>query len=75
MFTAVVCVLLFFPIVLGSLRLAARLVGCTLRFVLGVVLLPVWLVIMAVCGLAVAFHVLLPFALIALAISLFAPEN
>lgn len=51
MFTAIVCALLVFPIVFGSLRFAARLVGWTLRFVLGVVLLPVWLVIMAVWAL------------------------
>lgn len=75
MFTAIVCALLFYPVVFGSLRLAARLLGWTLRLVLGIVLLPVWLVLIAFGGIFVAFQALLPFALIALLFSLFNSEE
>jgi hypothetical protein len=75
MFTAIVCALLFYPIVIGSLRLAARLLGWTLRMVMGIVLFPVWLVLIVFGGIFVAFQALLPFALIALLISMFVPEQ
>jgi hypothetical protein len=57
------------------MKLAMRLLGWTLQLVVGIVLLPVWIVVALVGGLAAASQLLLPLFLVFLAISVFLPED
>ena len=75
MITAIVLFFFVLPVVAGAMKFALRLVGWTLSVVLGVVLLPAWIVVAVVCGLAFAMRWLLPILLVVFVISLFAPES
>ena len=74
MFTAIVLFFFVLPVVAGAMKFALRLVGWTLSVVLGVVLLPVWIMVAVVCGLAFAMRWLLPIMLVIFVASLFSPE-
>ena len=75
MFTAIVLAFFVLPVVAGMMKLAMRLLGWTLQLVVGIVLLPVWIVVALVGGLAAASQLLLPLFLVFLAISVFLPED
>lgn len=75
MFTAIVLAFFVLPVVAGVMKLAMRLLGWTLQLVVGIVLLPVWIVVALVGGLAAASQLLLPLFLVFLAISVFLPED
>jgi hypothetical protein len=75
MLTAIVLAFFVLPAVAGVMKLAMRLLGWTLQLVVGIVLLPVWIVVALVGGLAAASQLLLPLFLVFLAISVFLPED
>ena len=75
MLTAIVLAFFVLPVVAGAMKLAMRLLGWTLQLVVGIVLLPVWIVVALVGGLAAASQLLLPLFLVFLAISVFLPED
>ncbi|MBQ1840271.1 MAG: hypothetical protein II128_02925 [Atopobiaceae bacterium] len=75
MLTAIVLAFFVLPVVAGVMKLAMRLLGWTLQLVVGIVLLPVWIVVALVGGLAAASQLLLPLFLVFLAISVFLPED
>ena len=51
MLTAIVLAFFVLPVVAGVMKLAMRLLGWTLQLVVGIVLLPVWIVVALVGGL------------------------
>ena len=73
--TLIVFACVVVPAAAWALKLAFRIAGWTLRMVLGVLLLPVWIILAVVGGLAAATQVLLPFLIIAFVIGLIAPEG
>lgn len=75
MLTAIVLAFFVLPVVAGVMKLAMRLLGWTLQLVVGIVLLPVWIVVALVGGLAAASQLLLPLFLVFLVISVFLPED
>lgn len=82
MFTAIILAEVFFglaviPALAWVMGLVLRVFGWTLRAMLsllGILLLPLWLVVMAVGGIALAIRLLAPVALLVLAFSVLAPE-
>ena len=75
MLTAIVLAFFVLPVVAGVMKLAMRLLGWTLRLVVGIFLLPLWIVVAVIGGLAAASQLLLPLFLVFLAISVFLPEE
>lgn len=75
MFTAIVLAFFVLPVVAGAMKFALRLAGWTLRMALGIVLLPLWIVVAATCGLALALRWLLPLMLVAFVLSLVFDEG
>ena len=78
MFTLAVLAIVAFaviPAVAWALGLAFRILGWTMRMVFGVLLLPLWIVIAVVGGLAAAAHALIPIMLIVFVLSLIIPES
>lgn len=75
MLTAIVLAFFVLPVVAGVMKLAMRLLGWTLRLAVGIFLLPLWIVVGIVGGLAAATQLLLPLFLVFLAISVFLPEE
>ena len=67
------CVVL--PACAWMLRLVFHMVGWTMRLVFGVLLMPLWIVMALIGGLAFAAHALIPIALVVFMISLLVPEN
>lgn len=83
MFTAIILAEVFFglaviPAIAWVLGLVLRVFGWTLKAMLsllGILLLPVWLVVMLVGGIAVAARLLVPVALLWLLFSALVPET
>ena len=75
MLTAIVLAFFVLPVVAGVMRLAMRLLGWTLRLTVGIILLPLWIMVAVVGGLAAATQLLLPLVLVGLVISIFLPEG
>ena len=75
MLTAIVLAFFVLPVVAGAMKLAMRLLGWTLQLAVGIFLLPLWIVIALVGGLAAAAQLLLPLFLVFLLISVFLPEE
>jgi hypothetical protein len=75
MLTAIVLAFFVLPVVAGVMKLAMRLLGWTLRLAVGIFLLPLWIVVAVIGGLAAASQLLLPLFLVFLAISVFLPEE
>ncbi len=78
MFSAIVlfvCAYASLSVVVWLMGLAFRVVGWTLRTVLSVALLPVWLLVALISGLGVALKLCFPLALVLIFIGLFAPEG
>ncbi|MBP3893488.1 MAG: hypothetical protein J6D34_05525 [Atopobiaceae bacterium] len=67
------CVVL--PACAWMLRLVFRVFGWTMRLVFGVLLMPLWIVLAVMGGLAFAVQAIIPIALIAFVVSLFVPES
>ena len=63
------------PAFVWVLELVCRLVGWTMRMVFGVLLLPVWIMLAVVGGLAFALKALLPIAVVLFVLSLLVPEG
>ncbi len=75
MLTAIVLAFFVLPVVAGVMKLAMRLLGWTLRLAVGIFLLPLWIVVAVIGGLAAASQLLFPLFLVFLAISVFLPEE
>ena len=63
------------PAVAWVMGLAFRLFGWTMRMVFGVLLLPLWIVMAVIGGLAFAARAIIPIAVVMFIISLLVPEN
>ena len=61
--------------VVWLMGLVFKVVGWGLRTVLSLCLLPVWILVAVVSGLAVALKLVFPFVLILACIGIFLPEN
>lgn len=75
MFTLIVLAFFVIPAMVGAMKLALRLLGWTLRMTLSIFLLPVWIVILLVGGLASAAAALAPLAIVAFLIMLLVPQD
>ena len=63
------------PALAWMLRVTFQVFGWTLRMVLGLLLLPLWIVLALAGGVALAIRALLPIALVLFVVSLFVPER
>lgn len=72
-FAVFACVVL--PALAWALRLVFKVFGWTMRMVFGVLLMPLWILMAVVGGLAFAMQAIIPIALIVFLISLFIPEE
>jgi len=72
-FALLACVVL--PAIAWAVRLVFRVFGWTMRMIFGVLLMPLWIVLALVGGLAFAAQIIIPVAVIAFLVSLFVPEN
>lgn len=70
-----VFVFMVIPAVAWVIGLTFRIIGWTMRMVFGVLLLPLWIVLFVLGGLALAAQIVIPLALMVFVISLFVPET
>lgn len=63
------------PAVMWVMGLVFRMIGWTMRMVFGVLLLPLWIVMADIGGLAFAARAIIPIAVVMFIISLLVPEN
>lgn len=70
-----VLVFVVIPAAAWVLGLMFRVLGWTMRMIFGVLLLPLWIVLFVLGGLALAAQIVIPIALIVFVISLFVPET
>ena len=63
------------PAVMWVMGLVFRMIGWTMRMVFGVLLMPLWIVLAVVGGLAFAAQAIVPIALVVFLISLLVPES
>ena len=63
------------PALAWALSLVFRIFGWTMRMVFGVLLMPLWIVLAVMGGLAFAVQAIVPIALVIFVVSLLVPEN
>ena len=63
------------PAAMWVMGLAFRVIGWTMRMVFGVLLMPLWIVMAVIGGLAFAARAIIPIAVVMFIISLLVPEN
>lgn len=73
--TLAVFVFMVIPAIAWVLGLTFKVIGWTMRMVFGVLLLPLWIVLFLLGGLALAAQIVIPIGLIVFVISLFVPET
>lgn len=72
-FVVFACVVM--PALAWALGLVFRIFGWTMRMVFGVLLMPLWIVLAVIGGLAFALQALIPIALVVFVLSLLVPEH
>ncbi len=78
MLTLTAIAILVFVVVPASawvLGLMFRVLGWTMRMVFSVLLLPLWIVLFVLGGVAAAAQIVIPIALVILVLSMLAPQN
>lgn len=70
-----VCAYAALSVVVWLMGLVFKIVGWSLRMVLSIALLPVWILVAVIGGLGAALHLLFPVAIVLILIGMFVPEG